>query len=193
MKFKEYVESTSRTWNFQEGIKDLDHSLLGLVDEVGELSSAFKKHVGYGDDIDISNIKEEIGDCTFFLARVLEAAQISNSEGLYTQYDQICVKEVSEDELNRIKQARYVDIVFGLTEAVNSIHQSLVEGNGNNLAQGCADMLSTLASACIYFDTTLVECMDKNIEKLKVRYPEKFNKENALNRDIKAEKEALKS
>ena len=62
MKFNEFVASTGGTWNAQDEVKDLDHALLGLVDEVGELASAFKKHVGYVKELDVTNVKEEIGD-----------------------------------------------------------------------------------------------------------------------------------
>jgi len=38
---------------------------------------------------------------------------------------------------------------------------------------------------------SIEECMDKNINKLLARYPEKFNTEDALNRDTEAERKAM--
>lgn len=191
MKFEKFVESTGRTWNAQEGMLDLDHALLGLVDEVGELASAFKKHVGYGEEIDIANVKEEIGDCTYFLARLLEGAKFDKAEDLYKSLDEVYDNELSEEDMKRVMSARHVDIAYGLTNMVNNVHGALVQGNGSELAQNVADMISTLSSTCVYFDTTLAECMEKNVEKLKVRYPEKFEANMAVNRDIDAERETL--
>jgi NTP pyrophosphatase (non-canonical NTP hydrolase) len=90
------------------------HYALGLCTEVGELQDALKKYVAYGKDFDKTNIKEELGDILWYVARM-----------------------------------------------------------------------------CNYFDLTLEECMERNIEKLKARYGDKFTEHAALNRDLAKEREVL--
>jgi NTP pyrophosphatase (non-canonical NTP hydrolase) len=53
------------------------------------------------------------------------------------------------------------------------------------------DSLWYIALACNALGITIEQLMDKNIHKLKVRYPEKFTEENALNRDLKKEQEVF--
>lgn len=53
-----------------EGTADLIHATDGVVTEAGELKDAVKKHLFYGREIDLVNIKEEIGDTLWYLAKL---------------------------------------------------------------------------------------------------------------------------
>jgi len=44
--------------------------VLGMQTEVAEIADVFKKHIVYGKEIDWINIKEEIGDCLFYVANM---------------------------------------------------------------------------------------------------------------------------
>lgn len=90
------------------------HTLFGLTTEVGELVDAYKRHIFYGQPLDLKNIEEEVGDILWYLAIMLD----------------VC---------------------------------------------GCS------------FD----DCMRRNIAKLRVRYPEKFDAEKAEHRDLEGERKAL--
>lgn len=46
------------------------HYVLGVGTEAGELQDAVKRMVAYGKPCDIINIKEEVGDCLWYLARI---------------------------------------------------------------------------------------------------------------------------
>lgn len=59
--------------------------------------------------------------------------------------------------------------------------------SAKNLGEELGDVLWYVAIACEALDIDLGEVMRKNINKLKVRYPEKFTQENALNRDLDRE------
>lgn len=45
----------------------LTHMLMGLLSEVGELTSQLKAHLIYNKPLDLSNTDEEIGDISFYL------------------------------------------------------------------------------------------------------------------------------
>jgi NTP pyrophosphatase (non-canonical NTP hydrolase) len=61
-----------------------------------------------------------------------------------------------------------------------------------NLAEECGDMLWYIAEALNALGISMESVMEKNIAKLKYRYPEKFNSDDALNRDLEQERKALK-
>ena len=60
-----------------------------------------------------------------------------------------------------------------------------------NIAEEIGDVMWYVALLCNTLGIDLEEVMETNIHKLKVRYPEKFSTDKALNRDLKAEKETL--
>jgi len=60
-----------------------------------------------------------------------------------------------------------------------------------NVKEELGDMLWYIAIACDALDITMEELMRMNVEKLKVRYPEKFTTKNALNRNLKEERKTL--
>jgi NTP pyrophosphatase (non-canonical NTP hydrolase) len=61
-------------------IDDLQHALLGLTSETGELADAIKKHTIYGKELDKANIKEELGDLAWYLALAATALNVSLDE-----------------------------------------------------------------------------------------------------------------
>lgn len=93
----------------------LIHAIMGLCTEVGELQDQVKKHLFYGKELDLVNLREEAGDLFWYLAIFADA---------------------------------------------------LGEANFTNMLQ-------------------------KNIAKLRARYPEKFTEDKANNRNLEGERKAL--
>lgn len=60
-----------------------------------------------------------------------------------------------------------------------------------NLEEELGDLMWYVAIAANALDADLGEIMDRNIQKLKTRYPNKFTSEDAINRDIAAERAVL--
>lgn len=60
-----------------------------------------------------------------------------------------------------------------------------------NLIEEAGDLLWALNLALTALDSDLGTAMDKNIRKLKKRFPEGFTEEKALNRDLKTERKEL--
>lgn len=115
MNLKEYQDWTGKTCAKLKTVEeDNTHMIMGMATEIGELIDVFKKNLAYGKELDVVNIKEEIGDIMFYVA-------------------------------------------------------SFCRINGFNLE----DIINT------------------NVQKLETRYPEKFTKDSALNRDLKKERQIL--
>lgn len=60
-----------------------------------------------------------------------------------------------------------------------------------NIIEEMGDMMWYLALMADALDVTFEEIWDKNIRKLKARYPEKFTKDKAINRNIKKERKEM--
>ena len=83
----------------------LVHGIDGCVTEAGELADAMKRHIFYGKELDLVNLKEEVGDVMWYLAILVdelgtsfeELAEI-NINKLKSRYPN---KFTSEDALNR--------------------------------------------------------------------------------------------
>lgn len=63
--------------------------------------------------------------------------------------------------------------------------ESLIYGFNNNCIIGCVILTARK------YNIDIFKALDNNIEKLKVRYPEKFTTENALNRNLVEERKML--
>lgn len=60
-----------------------------------------------------------------------------------------------------------------------------------NLCEELGDLLFYVVNFCSINEIELEDVMDININKLMVRYPEKFTKDKAINRDLKSERDVL--
>ena len=71
MELEEYQIKATRTMNpnldFKESVLNM---ALGLSGEVGEVNDLLKKHYFQGHDLDLSHLKEEIGDVFFYLVKL---------------------------------------------------------------------------------------------------------------------------
>lgn len=58
------------------------HMAMGISGEAGELTDAIKRWAIYGKDLDLENVKEELGDIEFFLAGIRQNLGITRDETL---------------------------------------------------------------------------------------------------------------
>lgn len=106
---RQYLEEARRTLT---GDNVLGHMIIGLSTEAGELLDAYKKHEFYKRPLDTQNIKEEIGDCMWYLIQLaeevgysLDEAKTDNIAKLKKRYPdkfQDVITRNQEEELNHI-------------------------------------------------------------------------------------------
>ena len=60
----------------------LNHAVMGIAGEAGELIDAIKKHTVYGKQLDRENIIEELGDLRFYIQAMQNVLGITESEVL---------------------------------------------------------------------------------------------------------------
>jgi NTP pyrophosphatase (non-canonical NTP hydrolase) len=62
--------------NLTPGKADLWHGATGVSGEAGELLDCVKKHVVYGQPLNLENLIEELGDIEFYLQAIRNAVSI---------------------------------------------------------------------------------------------------------------------
>lgn len=76
----QYLIDSKRTANLSptimkrlqaDNMLNILHACFGLTTEVGEFVDQIKKHIFYGTELDLPNLKEEMGDVFFYFADVL--------------------------------------------------------------------------------------------------------------------------
>lgn len=65
-----------------ENQKRILHHSIGIAGESGELVDAIKKHIFYGQELDIVNVKEETGDLLWYISNLLSSIGSSFEEVL---------------------------------------------------------------------------------------------------------------
>lgn len=71
MNLKDYAIEAKRTMSECETplLDDL-HMILGMQTESAEIADVYKKNIAYGKDLDLVNVKEEIGDLMFYIVNL---------------------------------------------------------------------------------------------------------------------------
>lgn len=110
---KNYINEVMRTASISQScftrLKGIDinllHGALGISTEAGELLDQIKKHIFYGSELDIVNIKEELSDVFWYVALIcnefgwaFDEIQELNIRKLQARYPE---KFTEEKALNR--------------------------------------------------------------------------------------------
>lgn len=95
----------NRLWENRETFLRLDQASHGLNNESGEISSAIEKWIYYGQELDKLNLKEEVGDCLWYLSQICNAIGVTledcaeaNTRKLKARYPEKFETENSKEE-----------------------------------------------------------------------------------------------
>ena len=72
--------------------QDLLHAALGIAGESGELIDAVKKFVMYGQDLDVANVAEELGDCLWYICLACKAMDLDINEVIKMNLAKLAVR-----------------------------------------------------------------------------------------------------
>lgn len=169
------------------GTPDLNerHMNLGVVTEIGETLDIFKKFLAYQKPMDIVNLGEELADIAWYIVNKCkfhevplddDFAEVKAEMGLV-----IDTKMFTEANLPAELKA----------EALLTVTLMTYCGPTNNMFNAPIIQLAVLANIAEFYNLDFFQCLTNNIDKLKVRYPEKFTNEAAQNRDLEAERVEL--
>lgn len=172
---KEYVENAIKTespaidvlnrWNEN---KTKVHNLLKILQEFEILSRAldnYKKNTFYNKPVELKDY-----DANF----------------------QLSTRELTVDDVRLLHMT--LGIITEAGELVQAIMKSLQDQqplDKVNMSEEIGDNLWYLAIGCDTLAVDMVNIMERNIAKLKARFPNKFSDEKANNRDLETERKIL--
>ncbi len=208
MELKNYLELAKRTMPDYGKDMNLYHSSTGVATEFGELIDNLKRHLFYKKEIDIPNLKEELGDACWYFAillnefniepKILKGANVFNGYYFYN-INKMYSREFQLTSL--IKQSiNFIDTYNNLIDdMVNRNYYSSVitkNQNQNIYSDKTEDLFSLILALCQYFEIDFNEVLELNIKKLEARYKQKnggigFTTESAINRDVDSERVIL--
>jgi len=105
MNISTYKTESERTLIDKGHDLNLLHAAMGISTESGELMDAFKRKIFYGKELDVVNVKEEIGDLMWYVAILLRELDLDFEELLQINIDKLKArypdKFTEEHALNR--------------------------------------------------------------------------------------------
>lgn len=117
--------------NEQPQMMRLEHSLMGVVTEAGELMDQLKKHIVYGKELDLVNLAEEFGDVFWYMALGISAL----AELMGRDDPDALEMEIKKTNIDKLRQ-RYPEKFCEVKAVDRNIHQereilnSMGENNG---------------------------------------------------------------
>ena len=128
MEINKYQAEAARTCaNIDGGIMDNIHMVLGMQTEAAEIADAYKKTIAYKKELDLVNVKEELGDLLWYIANLcnmhgwdLRDIMQTNIDKLKARYPE---KFTEENALNRNldKERAILESSRVLNKHVNSV------------------------------------------------------------------------
>ena len=147
------------------------HMSSGITTELGEM------HKGIFLE-DLPNIKEEHGDCLWYVANECNIYNMSFVD-IANKGIELSNFLRGEFELHELVDLHKREFVYGKIMDVEKLEEQLVM------------LVASLVTVSDEFDFEFEDSLQRNIDKLLQRFPNKFTQENALNRDLEKERKIL--
>lgn len=171
MTIKEYQEQAFRTCASLGDLRlDLSHMILGLMSELIEFKRA----------TDEVNEREELADIMWYIANYCNLRD----------YDLAILAE-QPFQMSSAETDFYIKLTLHISSLSDLVKKYVAYGKEIDtiLEMEFIGSLAKLILDYPKFDSK--RDLQNNIDKLKVRYPEKFTTENAINRDLEQERREL--
>jgi NTP pyrophosphatase (non-canonical NTP hydrolase) len=182
----EYQGLASRTCPSLPGEHENErHMNLGVITEIGEVLDIFKKNLAYNKPLDVVNLGEELADIAWYIVNKCKFHEIP----LDDPFDTVKA-EVKELLATQMFTESDLPVNLKAEALMHPILQAYC-GPTNSIFSAPIVQLAILANIAEWYELDFFQILTNNIDKLKVRYPEKFTEEAAQNRDLEAERAEL--
>lgn len=151
-----------------------DHGIIGMMTEAGELLDQMKKHWFYGRELDVVNIKEELGDILWYAA-------------IWYHESKLDFPFKRESALT----AENPDDYYGLCKLTSDLWYSSYIDDSIKCRDAFYGIVCTVMLIAKRYELSFVGILETNIRKLRKRFPDSFDLDKAINRDLDAEREIL--
>jgi NTP pyrophosphatase (non-canonical NTP hydrolase) len=152
-------------------------ALLSSMEIQGLIINELKRHIAYSKPVE---------DCEDRINELVEAGKRLEPK------DDLGDANLTQDQAEVLHAL--LGYVTEIAEIIPVLARFVFEGKPMdiiNLSEELADVDFYKAMLLRKFGIDEADIRQKNIDKLRVRYPDKFSSDNALNRDLEAEKEVL--
>jgi 5-formaminoimidazole-4-carboxamide-1-beta-D-ribofuranosyl 5'-monophosphate synthetase len=144
---------------------------MGLITELAEAIDVYKKKIAYKKDIDYVNLQEElIGDVFWYAVN-------------YCRINELALPKMPEVLLDSQKPS-YTDDEY-VNHLIEFVKLSIKP------KKNIASLMIKIYILSTYLNFDFYQSLTNNINKLMVRYPEKFDTDKAINRDLETERKRL--
>ena len=160
----------------------LTHAAMGMSSEIYEYLDAYAT----GDDVGVC---EELGDIMWYWAIAVSALELS-SEFLVEMPRVRCEDWVPDTMAENVER----DLFRSISRFADPVKKAGMYGrelDRHAMAEDLARILYAVESLHILRGQTLEETLRRNIEKLKIRFPTKYEDGRANTRDLAAERKVL--
>lgn len=190
MEYSNYLINSERTFSYfdmsmipDNHFMDMFHCAVGLYTETDEFINPEV------DDENLleQNIFEELGDVMWYSANLFRLINEKYGTSFIRTIDvKLANKTLTIGEMNKILLRKTNKILDVFKKCL--FYRRPVEDYIDKLYNYNADIHTLLSTFyCQYYGFNFDKVMEKNIEKLRVRYPEKFDSFKSVNRDIDKE------
>jgi NTP pyrophosphatase (non-canonical NTP hydrolase) len=181
MNIIEYVPLAVRTEKVLPTMNRLVHGCMGLITEIGEVTTELKRMAIYGKPLDAerkANLLEEVGDVMWYIAIILDAL------GADLTYMDLAPKMDMPDE----QEGKYESLALVLGMHCGMVcyttQSFIVENTVDNeqiphYLASLAMLINAVYVLALFCDSTLEQAMEDNIAKLRVRFPNAYTNEAA--------------
>lgn len=165
MEFDKYVELTKLTAIYPED-KKFEYLYLGLLSEVGEVAGVYKKYIrdGFSTDELQEKMKKEIGDCFWYLARMLD--ELYEKEQIKLIYKLSCLSCGYNEQIIKDSKGKELDFLSLIIGLIKDVVWLVPDNSSYHTIQDSVDVFDSLLGLCFKFDLPPALVMKKNIEKL---------------------------
>jgi len=177
MEGKKYISEAIKTESykseeikgrFNDNLNDLLGTMLDTFNYQAENMDLVKKHLFYGKEVDLPGLTN-------------------------TDSGSSLLKTPLTPNLTRLLHG-VLGIITEAGEMSEQLHAHMYQGkklDEVNIAEEIGDIFWYCAVICDTVGISFESLMDKNIEKLRARYGDKFSNEKAINRDLDTERKVL--
>ena len=192
MKWNEYLPLAEKTLSTQfncteESNQKLLHSCIGSLTEIQEILENYENGLLITDSNKQGSVAEESADIFWYLSILFRELNI-----------QIIEKEEHSFILDKFNVNRPFDLLLEFIKEnlklLDILKKKIYYNKDTNIEvvkKLSINMFYLLNYYCEKNNTNVSDILDKNINKLKARYGEKFSSERAINRDLETEREIL--
>lgn len=189
MKLLDYQKNAARTCaSLGSEEKDITHMNLGIITEASEVLDVIKKRLAYGKEIDIVNFGEECADIAWYVVNKSRMTKdvVMNIGSTFDSINVVKnVVEVPDAKATLDQKAQFI------TKMMTTLIGSVVGAQVPKAFYSPVFVMCMLDTLCFVMGIEFSKQLENNIAKLKVRFPDKFDADKALVRNLDAERKEL--